>query len=281
LLWHVLLGTAGAERNKRIGAANAHCFLDCGGQGYCEFQKYTDYPQQGDVGWFPFCACLPGFGGGSCEEKIAECQPPEYKCNNGAPCVMTEEGETVCDCSHAEAKSDFAGEMCRSPSISKCETLDEQNDSFCTNGGVCLSTMTASTAHLMFSGPVVHQGCQCDSAFVGAHCQYLRDMPASSLLKGVTQGRSAGSKAGISLTMLSIFGIAGLVYKRKRHEINDQLGEMWRRAKASEQFAMSDAARSRICDNETDAQSTERVDLHADEDSGRLIQSEREESQVI
>ncbi|EJK49752.1 hypothetical protein THAOC_31335 [Thalassiosira oceanica] len=247
LLWHVLLGTAGAERNKRIGAANAHCFLDCGGQGYCEFQKYTDYPQQGDVGWFPFCACLPGFGGGSCEEKIAECQPPEYKCNNGAPCVMTEEGETVCDCSHAEAKSDFAGEMCRSPSISKCETL----------------------------------GCQCDSAFVGAHCQYLRDMPASSLLKGVTQGRSAGSKAGISLTMLSIFGIAGLVYKRKRHEINDQLGEMWRRAKASEQFGMSDAARSRICDNETDAQLTERVDLHANEGSGRLIQSEREESQVI
>jgi len=80
-----LLGTSFAERNKHIAAANAHCSIDCGRNGYCEYQKYNDYPQQGDFGWFPFCACFPGFGGGSCEKKIEECQPPEFKCSNGAP----------------------------------------------------------------------------------------------------------------------------------------------------------------------------------------------------
>ena len=162
---------------------------------------------------------------------------------------------------------------------------DESNASFCTNGGVCLSTTTASTTHLMFSGPVVHQGCQCDFAFVGAHCQYLRDMPASPLLQGVAPGRSAGSKAGVSLTILSIFGIAGLVYKRKRHEINGQLEETWRRAKASERLRnlyMSDAARSRVCDNETDPQTPERVDFYVDKDSGRMrMESEAEDGRII
>ena len=266
-IFFVLLGTSFAERNKRIGAANAHCNLDCGENGYCEFQKYSDYPQQGDFGFFAFCACLPGYGGGSCEKIVEECQPPEYKCSNGAPCVLSEEGKKVCDCSHAEAKSDFAGQMCRSPKISRCDTLDEQNESFCANGGVCLSTMTASNTHLMFSGPIVHQGCQCNSAFVGAHCQYLRDMPASPLSLEGTQGRSAGSKAGISLTMLSILGIAGLAYRRKRHVINDQLEQMWRRAKALERVRMSDAARSCIS-NETDAPITERVGFYGEEDSG-------------
>ena len=144
-----------AERHKQIAAANAHCNLDCLNDGYCTFTKYTDYPRKGDVGYYQSCTCRPGFGGGSCEKVIEECQAPHFKCHNGAPCERNDNGDLGCDCSFADAVSELAGYMCRKPSLQACDTLDENNNSFCTNGGVCLSAATASPQHLVFSEPTV------------------------------------------------------------------------------------------------------------------------------
>ena len=152
-----LISTAHAELHKEIAAAKSHCLLNgCQNGGYCSYTKYTDYPRIGDVGWYQSCVCRPGFGGGSCEKKVAECQPPFYKCSNGAPCERNEDdGSLYCDCSAADKKSDLAGYQCRTPALNVCDTIDENNKSYCTNGGVCLSSMSASSNHLMFSEPTV------------------------------------------------------------------------------------------------------------------------------
>lgn len=144
-----------AERHKQVVAALSHCSLNCLNDGYCDYTKYTDYPQKGDVGYYQSCTCRPGFGGGSCEKVIEECQPPLFQCSNGAPCEIDENGALGCDCSAADDKSELAGYMCRKPAILECDTLDENNKSYCTNGGICLSSMKASPNHLMFSGPTV------------------------------------------------------------------------------------------------------------------------------
>ncbi len=144
-----------AERHKHVASANSHCDLDCLNNGYCTFTKYVDYPQKGDVGYYKSCQCRPGYGGGSCEKVVEECIPPFYTCNNGAPCEKDEDGNLGCDCSHADELSALAGYMCRKPTTQLCDTLDENNKSFCTNGGVCLSSMTAESKHLMFSEPTV------------------------------------------------------------------------------------------------------------------------------
>ena len=144
-----------AERHKHVASANSHCDLDCLNDGYCTFTKYVDYPQKGDVGFYKSCQCRPGFEGGSCEMVKEECQPPFYKCNNGAPCEKDGDGNLGCDCSHADDVSPIAGYMCRKPILQLCDTLDENNKSFCTNGGICLSSMTAESKHLMFSEPTV------------------------------------------------------------------------------------------------------------------------------
>lgn len=147
------LRMAQAERHKQVASANSHCNINCVNDGYCSFTKYTDYPQQGDIGYYKACTCRPGFGGGACEKVIEECQAPHFKCHNGAPCETQEDGSLGCECSFADAKSEMAGYMCRRPVMQECNTLDEDNKSFCTNGGMCLSSMTASSKHLMFSGP--------------------------------------------------------------------------------------------------------------------------------
>ena len=145
-----------ADRNKQIASANEHCNLHgCQNGGYCDFTKYVDYPAKGDVGYYKSCTCRPGFGGGACEKVVEECQLPNYQCNNGAPCEMDEFGYLGCDCTKADAVSELAGYMCRNPVITDCDTLDEDNKSYCSNGGVCLSSSAASSKHLMFSEPTV------------------------------------------------------------------------------------------------------------------------------
>lgn len=220
LLMISFLPKAKADRHKQVAAANSHCTLDCLNDGYCSFTKYTDYPSKGDVGYYQSCTCRPGFGGGSCEKVIEECQPPYYKCHNGAPCEISDNEKLSCDCSFADAKSELAGYMCRKPVIQACDTLDENNKSFCTNGGVCLSSMTASPNNLMFSRPTVHEGCQCDDAFSGDHCELLKDMPESSLVEKASPGASGGAEAGITITLFVVAGIlvAILIIRRKRRQ---------------------------------------------------------------
>ena len=155
LLLASFLTTAQADRNKQVASANSHCEINCLNGGYCSFTKYTDYPQKGDVGYYQACTCRPGFGGPSCENIVEECQPPYYKCHNDAPCKKMENGSLGCDCSFADDTSELAGYMCRKPTIQACDTLDEDNKSFCTNGGVCLSSLTVTSKHLMFYEPTV------------------------------------------------------------------------------------------------------------------------------
>ncbi|KAL7542403.1 hypothetical protein ACHAXR_013406 [Thalassiosira sp. AJA248-18] len=225
LLLVSLPATSQANRHKHIISANSHCNLNCLNEGYCSFTKYTDYPQKGDVGYYQSCACRPGFGGGSCEKLVEECQPPNYKCHNGAPCEMDDNGALGCDCSHAFAKSELAGYMCRNPAMQACDTLDDDNKSFCTNAGVCLSSATASSNHLMFSEPTVHEGCRCNDAFYGEHCEFIKGMPESSLMKSTSSGRSAGTKAGISISLFAIAGILTVIFviRRKRKQLRVRL----------------------------------------------------------
>eukprot|EP00581_Thalassiosira_minuscula_P014859 CAMPEP_0183724190 /NCGR_PEP_ID=MMETSP0737-20130205/17629_1 /TAXON_ID=385413 /ORGANISM="Thalassiosira miniscula, Strain CCMP1093" /LENGTH=321 /DNA_ID=CAMNT_0025954715 /DNA_START=38 /DNA_END=1003 /DNA_ORIENTATION=- len=212
--------TTRAEPHKQVASANTHCEISCLNGGYCSFTKYTDYPQKGDVGYYQSCTCRPGFGGGACEEIVEECQPPFYRCHNGAPCKKDEDGSLCCDCSFADEKPELAGYMCRKPTTQSCDTLDENNKSFCTNGGVCLSSMTATPKHLVFSEPTTHQGCQCDSAFSGKHCELINDMPESKLMEAAPSGISAGGKAGISLSVLAVVAVfVAMVVRRKRREL--------------------------------------------------------------
>eukprot|EP00578_Thalassiosira_sp_NH16_P012782 CAMPEP_0181111828 /NCGR_PEP_ID=MMETSP1071-20121207/19485_1 /TAXON_ID=35127 /ORGANISM="Thalassiosira sp., Strain NH16" /LENGTH=330 /DNA_ID=CAMNT_0023195751 /DNA_START=201 /DNA_END=1193 /DNA_ORIENTATION=+ len=225
LLLVSFLKTTCAERHKQVLSANSHCNVDCYNDGYCSFTKYTDYPQKGDVGYYKSCTCRPGFGGGGCEKLVEECQPPMYKCHNGAPCEIDENGVLGCDCSAADAISDLAGYMCRRPVIQACDTLDEHNKSFCTNGGMCLSSMTASPNHLMFSKPTTHEGCQCDDVFSGDHCETLKHMPESSLME--KEGKSAGAKAGIVISSLFSVAILGALFAvwRKRRPVQACAGQ--------------------------------------------------------
>ena len=202
-----------AEVHKQIASANLHCDIKCLNGGYCSYAKYTDYPRKGDVGFYQACTCRPGFEGPACENAVKECQPPNYTCHNGAPCSVMEDGSLGCDCSAADKKSDLVGYMCKKPMLfTSCDTLDEDNKSFCTNGGVCLSSITAAPNHLMFAEPRTHEGCQCDSAFSGKHCELIRGMPRSTLATplGVPRNeRSAGAKAGVSLSVLAVVAICG------------------------------------------------------------------------
>jgi hypothetical protein len=50
-------------------------------------------------------------------------------------------GDYVCDCSEADALSDFAGSMCRNPKTTYCGSGEIVNRSFCTNGGLCLENL--------------------------------------------------------------------------------------------------------------------------------------------
>ena len=83
-----------------------------------------------------------------------------------------------------------------------------------------------------------HQGCQCDDAFFGDHCEYIKGMPKSSLVDNGSQ-RDVGSKVGITLSVLTgvaiIFGI--LIGRRRRRQLQSSASEPWgRRGHTSHSF---------------------------------------------
>lgn len=262
-----------ADRNNQVTSANSHCDVDCLNDGYCSFTKYTDYPLKGDIGYYQSCTCRPGFGGGGCEKVVEECLPPHYKCNSGAPCEKDENGSLYCDCSFADAKSELAGFMCQEPTIQACDTLDENNKSFCTNGGNCLSSTTASSKHLMFSEPTVHEGCQCVDGFSGDHCEFLLDMPKSSLIK-TSSGKSTGAKVGITLSVgLAVIAILGamLVHvRRKRRHLRARTEQSLNNGMKFRRFFLERLARDSMVSGYDDQDTGNEVDMEFEEGLGRI-----------
>ncbi|KAL7530280.1 hypothetical protein ACHAWF_003316 [Thalassiosira exigua] len=279
ILLALLLRTARADRHKHVASANSHCILDCLNGGYCSFTKYTDYPLKGDVGFYQSCSCRPGFGGGSCEKAVEECQPPHYRCHNGAPCEINESGVLACDCSSADSKSDLAGYMCRKPALALCDTLDEDNKSYCTNGGVCLSSMTASSKHLVFSHPNVHQGCQCDDVFEGGHCEFLKDMPESSLSKAA-QTNNRAKQAFIILS--SLIAVAGtlLVIRRKRRRHQAWLGQKDRGEDELHNIYRGEMAKNRMDDGYYDDHG-QKSEIESDCDKLGALEGEDGDLQLV
>lgn len=114
------------------------CHLDCHNGGYCNFKtsegSLAHMFLSGEM--LEHCVCPPGYSGILCENTAEQCQ--DMKCHNGAPCTLSDDGQYVCDCSHADIVSHFAGNMCRDPSTSYCgHDGDLHNRGFCTNGGLC------------------------------------------------------------------------------------------------------------------------------------------------
>ena len=126
------------------------CTLSCMNGGYCNFVSRdgdTLMKILADGGMIQRCVCPPGFNGLSCENEVDQCQLPDLKCHNGAPCspFHGQVGEYFCDCSYADSISKFAGAMCRDPATSYCGQGDIKNRSFCTNGGLCASNLKATS----------------------------------------------------------------------------------------------------------------------------------------
>ena len=59
----------------------------------------------------------------------------------------------MCDCSFADEMSLDAGSMCRDSIMTRCETREEGVQSFCMNGGACLSSNRNEFENLMFNTP--------------------------------------------------------------------------------------------------------------------------------
>jgi len=92
----------------------------------------------------------------------------------------------------------FAGEMCEVPATSFCEYGKSVSKvAFCTNGGRCDGTVTASK-----TGNVEHPGCICPDGYVGDHCEYLKGTEPSSVndLSSATSVSSSLNKATTSST---------------------------------------------------------------------------------
>ena len=79
-----------------------------------------------------------------------------------------------------------------------------------------------------------HEGCQCDEAFYGDHCEFLRDMPESRLMKEAqaqSEGKhGGGTKTGIFVSLFAICAmiIGSIVVRRKRRQIKVRLEHSWK-----------------------------------------------------
>jgi len=136
-----------------------------------------------------------------------------------------DEGSFYCDCDQAFQNKAYAGLFCEHLATSYCTFGQEVSQtSFCTNQGVCIATVSASSAHL---------GCTCPTAYTGPHCQFVAGTQpqgwpfdgsttqygfpsASQGTRSSSGGLSAGVTAAIVLLALGVVGgMAFFIYKKR------------------------------------------------------------------
>ena len=115
-----------------------------------------------------------------------------------------------------------------------------------------------------------HEGCHCDNAFTGDHCELIKDMPVSSLTKATSSGKSSVAKAGISLSLLGIAAIITailVIRRRKQHRI--RLEQSW--GVGGDRFYMDEVATDRVVGEDDDRdRGTEVAMGEDDQESGEL-----------
>lgn len=170
------------------------------------------------------CQCSPGFLGDDCSIPFTICEDGERSCFNGSECERNNERDSVtgkykyhCDCSKAFGLSSFAGQQCEFSATATCQhDVAVSEYTFCTNGGMCVETVSEGQEH---------QGCDCTAEFEGLHCQYLTgDAPPEELaaVQALQAERSrANDLSGVALTFIIIIPLAVvalfafMVWKRK------------------------------------------------------------------
>lgn len=156
--------------------------------------------------------------------------------------------EWTCECAEADARSEFAGRMCRNPITEYCAGKYDPHAplNFCTNGGRCNADFIAAQ---MAPGDTMenasHQGagCRCPADFYGPHCEFLKrdqedeeenvsggDEESNSLRAPTSNSRasdrtSPGRTAVVILLSLMLGALAALVYFKRSysssaHEVN-------------------------------------------------------------
>ncbi len=109
------------------------------------------------------CVCPDGFTGLRCEIPVQKCSDHRKYCYNGSKCIYDDNGDPMCDCNSAHtAEKSYAGLSCEHEGTSYCEPgLDQdQKDSFCANGGTCISDPQNR-----------HEGCICPEGWTGDLCE--------------------------------------------------------------------------------------------------------------
>lgn len=104
------------------------------------------------------CACYSGFTGRFCADDVIQvdpCTALNY-CNNNGYCIKPHDNTAAyCLCN-----DNFEGDKCQSQK----QDLRCKDQSFCSNGGVCLETTTTKY-------------CKCPDGYEGAQCQYAPGTP--------------------------------------------------------------------------------------------------------
>ena len=128
----------------------------------------------------PGCICPDGFEGDYCEfiegsapwwlgntdTDFMLC-PDGHRCENGGLCIERpfDEGTYYCDCNASISITPLAGLYCEYKATVFCSsTISSSTQSFCTNGGRCVTTTKEGE---------VHKGCICPAQYQGEHCQYV------------------------------------------------------------------------------------------------------------
>jgi len=140
---------------------NGTCFF--GGISYSPYDNISDLKVEAeDKTEEMHCKCPQGYAGDHCETEIVLCGEREHHCLNGGECVQDNDQYT-CDCAVSwSTQTSHAGKSCQYEATSYCEGPGEGKHSFCTNNGVCKSTILSSGAH---------PGCECVNGFFGDFCE--------------------------------------------------------------------------------------------------------------